>query len=423
MSKSVRVFLYLAIACTMLTLGFVTIGQSQSPQSAQSAATEAPTGFDDLTNGMVDQATHDEDRGQFFEEVDSISQGLGPVFNDTSCVNCHKAPNAGGGSQTVETRVGHTSHGQFVNPTVPINGGADTIAGRSLINSQAICVQAQETIPATETIRAHRASVNTLGDGFIEAIPDQTLVAISLLQRVLTRNQIHGVAQQVPIVESPNLTRIGRFGWKDQHGSLLSFAGDAYLNEQGITSRLFPTDVTAVCDTAKDPEDTPGADGLADIDHFARFIRATKAPPVDATLAAQPAAQAGSAIFDSIGCQTCHVRNITTAPAGAVINGNFTVPDALGNKIIHPFSDFLLHDVGTGDGIVQNGSQSTANELRTPPLWGARIRSNHLMHDGASTSFSGAILRHGDEASGVINNYQQLTTAQKNQILAFLNSL
>jgi CxxC motif-containing protein (DUF1111 family) len=128
-------------------------------------------------------------------------------------------------------------------------------------------------------------------------------------------------------------------------------------------------------------------------------------------------------LFNQVGCNICHVTSITTSPAGTVINGGaFTVPAALGNKIIHPYSDFLLHNVGTGDGIVQNGGQSTANKMRTAPLWGVRTR-DRLMHDGESLTRSEAILRHAGEATGVINNYRSLSVTQRNQIATFLNSL
>ena len=162
---------------------------------------------------------------------------------------------------------------------------------------------------------------------------------------------------------------------------------------------------------------------LADIDHFAAFIRGTNAPPIDAVLMATPAAQAGHAIFNQIGCGICHVNSMVTAPVGTVINGGtFTIPDALGNKVIHPFSDFLLHNIGTGDGILQNGPPETANKLRTPPLWGMRTR-DRLMHDGRSTSRTDAILRHGNEASDSNRRFQSLTLTQQNQLITFLNSL
>jgi CxxC motif-containing protein (DUF1111 family) len=156
---------------------------------------------------------------------------------------------------------------------------------------------------------------------------------------------------------------------------------------------------------------------------FARFMRATKAPPRDTALAATFDAQQGDILFNQIGCNTCHVRSIVTAPAGTAINGGaFVVPTALGNKTIRPFGDFLLHDVGTGDGIVQNGGQSTRNRVRTAPLWGMRSR-DRLMHDGETLTRNEAILRHFGEANPVINNYINLSTTQKNQVITFLNTL
>jgi CxxC motif-containing protein (DUF1111 family) len=162
---------------------------------------------------------------------------------------------------------------------------------------------------------------------------------------------------------------------------------------------------------------------LANIDHFTQFIRGTKVPPRDAVLAATPDAQAGQAVFESIGCNICHVESITTAAAGTIINGGaFTVPEALGNKVIHPFGDFLLHDVGTGDHIVQGGPPDTASKLRTAPLWGLRTKSR-FMHDLESLTLEQAIRRHNGEAREVIRGFRQLTGQEKAQLLAFLQSL
>jgi CxxC motif-containing protein (DUF1111 family) len=216
---------------------------------------------------------------------------------------------------------------------------------------------------------------------------------------------------------------VGRFGWKDQHGSLLSFASDAYLNEMGVTSRLRPKDVTTVCKTTVDPEDVADNLGLADIDHFAQFIRGTTVPPRDAALAATASAMHGERLFDRLGCGTCHVAAITTAPAGTAVDGGmFTVPAALGSKVIHPFSDFLLHDVGTGDGIVQVGPQDTANKLRTVPLWGLRTKAR-FMHDLKSLSLESAIARHKAEAAEPADRFKELSAGDKQDLLNFLNSL
>jgi CxxC motif-containing protein (DUF1111 family) len=167
-----------------------------------------------------------------------------------------------------------------------------------------------------------------------------------------------------------------------------------------------------------DPEDVDN-----EIEAFARFIRATKAPPRDEARAATPDAQAGAELFDRLKCNVCHVPSITTAPGGTVINGGaFIVPPALGNKIIHPYGDYLLHDVGTGDGIVQNGPVSTRNKMRTAPLWGLRTRSRY-MHDGASLTVEEAILRHGGQAAAVTEKFRSLSRKKKNRLLAFLDSL
>src|SRR5207247_1593177 len=106
-------------------------------------------------------------------------------------------------------------------------------------------------------------------------------------------------------------------------------------------------------------------------------------------------------------------------PACTVINGGqFTVPPALANKNIRPFSDFLLHDIGTGDFIVQNGGPDTRTTVRTPPLWGVRTRTR-LMHDGNSRTFNDAILRHSGEALQVRLRYQALSADDKRKLITF----
>jgi CxxC motif-containing protein (DUF1111 family) len=375
---------------------------------SQAGVTEAPAGFDNQTNGMVDQATHEADM-EVFAEQEFIEDGLGPVYNAQSCGECHQNPVVGAISQITELRAGHFNGVTFVDA-----------AGGSLINDRAINANFQERVPAGNEVRTFRASLNTLGDGFVEAIDSNTLVAIANAQPAGQR----GTFIQVPVLEAGNVLRGARFGWKNQHASLVSFSADAYLNEMGITSPLQPTENTsngrsvASIDTVPDPED----DG-EDIEIFARFMRATKAPPRDTALAATADAVAGSNLFNAIGCNICHVRDIVTSPPGTAINGgDFTIPAALGNKRIHPFSDFLLHNVGTGDGIVQNGGQSTRNQLRTPPLWGMRSR-NRLGHDGETVNRNEMILRHFGQANPVINNYLSLSDTQKNQLITFLNSL
>jgi CxxC motif-containing protein (DUF1111 family) len=379
----------------------------------QSGATEAPAGFDNRTNGLVSQVDFDAAKAAF-EERDEIADGLGPVYNAQSCAECHQNPVTGAISQIAELRAGHLVGGSFVDAP-----------GGSLINDRAVDASIQERVPGAEDVRTLRMTTNTLGDGFVEAINSNTLIAIANAQPGLNLG-IAGQVITVPVLEAPGNNRVGRFGWKNQNSSLLSFSADAYLNEVGITNRLLTQENTSMGrNVAVLPFDkVPGnEDPENDIDEFAEFMRASKVPPRDNALAGTGDAIAGSNLFDSIGCNACHTRSITTSPVGTVINGGtFTVPAALGNKIIHPFSDFALHDIGTGDGIVQNGGQSTRNKVRTQPLWGVRTHGRH-MHDGESLTFTDSILRHAGEATTVINRFRSLSATQRNQIVTFLQSL
>lgn len=415
-----------------------------------SRSTEAPTGFDNKSNGVTDDATHEADQMRF-EEVELVSDGLGPLYNAQSCRECHQNPVSGAASQVAELRVGHQGpDGHFHNPEIPIAGGAEVISGRSLVNDRAICPNAafpdkeiQERVPETENIRTFRLSLSLLGDGFVEAVADQTLIDLAAQQCKSSHRKICGQVLEVPIVEAPGQMSVGRFGWKDQHASLLSFAGDAYLNEMGITNRLQPDEVTNFCNAHSEPNDTPGPDGLSDIDHFARFVRATKAPARDSQLAIGALAKKGEGLFDKIGCATCHIETLTTAPAGTKINGGtFTIPVALGSVTFHPWGDFLMHDVGTGDGILQatrehygkrvfqimsdylskQDFESSRNKIRTAPLWGVRLRPR-LMHDGASLTLRDAIQRHQGEAMHVSQKFEKLKREDQEAIIEFLKSL
>ena len=431
----------LFIAAAVLTFALVSVA-TQFP--------DAPTGFDSKTNGMVDDATHQADQAKF-DALEELSDGLGPLYNAQSCRECHQSPVSGAASQVTELRVGHNGpDGRFRTPEIPIAHGAEVITGRSLVNDRAICPSAafpdkeiQERVPETETIRTLRLSLSVLGDGYVEAVADQTLVDLAKQQCKSSHQKICGQVLYVPIVEAPGQMGVGRFGWKDQHASLLSFSGDAYLNEMGITNKLQPNEVTNLCNTVSEPNDVPGPDGLSDIDHFARFIRASKAPSRDAQLAGTASARKGFALFEKVGCATCHVETLTTAAAGTKINGGtYAIPPALGSLTLHPYGDFLLHDVGTGDGILQatrehyghrvfqtmssylakQDFESSRNKIRTAPLWGVRLRPR-LMHDGTSLTLLEAITRHRGEAAHVTQQFEKLKRPDQEAIIEFLKSL
>lgn len=389
----------------------------------------APSGPNQGNNGLLSPAEFNA-AAAIFRQKQTPSTGLGPVFNDDSCAQCHHAPNLGGDSQVTALRVGIFSDGVFSDPP-----------GGSLIDHRALSPQIVPRVPGNANVRAIRASISTLGDGYVEAVPDQTLQAIAAAQPGLSNGQIHGVANIVPILELSNATAVGRFGWKAQHASLLSFSADAFRNEMGITTPLFPTELSSNGNSVQafEPagffETTPNRPDNNDVISVTSFIRSSPlrpripgAPEVGVDQAVVPSGQAqlikaGERTFTSIGCGICHVPSLTTGPQGSVVNGGaYTVPAVLSGVTFHPFSDYLLHDVGTGDGIVQSGDQSTRNRIRTAPLWGISTRKS-LMHDGASLDITSAISRHGGEALGVIQSFQSLPSSEQQNLLTFLNSL
>jgi CxxC motif-containing protein (DUF1111 family) len=416
-------FLAAAIAATvaLLSVGMV-ISAQQIP--------EAPAGFDNLTNGMVTQDVMN-NLITTFSEIETPETGLGPVYNAVSCIDCHQNIAVGGASQILEFRAGHYeggrassyqwrrhrgdtngSTGTFVAATAMMANGTP-MPERSLINQRATCADAQERLTGGDNINVGRLSLSILGDGYVEAVPDATFLALA--------KSNHGEAIEVPVLEVPgNVTEIGRFGWKDQHASLLSFSGDAYVNEMGITNALFPDEMTTVCQPAGMSEPNDPAAPTDDIHNFTTFMRATKVPP---RAPITPAIKQGQIVFEKIGCAGCHVETMVTAPAGTAIHGGaFVIPEALGSKQFHPFGDFLLHDVGTGDSIVQNGPADSVDKVRTAPLWALRTRSQ-LMHDAQSGSYDDAILRHRNEAADEAFRYRMLSQSQKNLLLQFLGSL
>jgi CxxC motif-containing protein (DUF1111 family) len=368
-----------------------------------------------------------EDNKFIFSERETIEDGLGPTYNDVGCVECHQSIDVGAFSQAMEFRAGHLVNGAFVDAP-----------GGQLVHARATDSDIVEHISTAETVKAFRVTLSAIGDGFVECISNTSLQNNVAAQPLGQR----GTLSQVPVTEAGNALRFGRFGWKAQHASLVSFAGDAYLNEMGITNPFdgfggrssnaadagthenpastaegvinvtFPSPF----DPVEDPEDD-GDDVLA----FADFMAATRAPGRQNPIPA--AATRGDSLFNAVGCNVCHTRTFTTAAPGTLINcGAFSVPAALGNKIIHPFSDFALHNVGTGDGIVQNAGQGSANQIRTPPLWGIRGR-NRLMHEGLNVTIFDSIQLHAGQATTSRNNFNSLTNAQRNDLIAFVLSL
>lgn len=361
----------------------------------------------------VDELARFEAGRTIFDLSISVEQGLGPIFNKESCGVCHNAGGLGGSGNLSVTRFGASDKGGF-DPLAELGG--------SLLQAVAIDEACQEFIPPEATVTATRMTPSVFGGGLVETIPDAAIIANAAGQPASVSGTVHMVS---PLEDPDGPLRVGRFGWKAQGATLLTFSGGAALNEMGLTNRLVPQenapngdmDLLALCDSVADPEDnTVLGNGMEFIDRTTDFGRFLAPPPQTPR-----SGMSGAVIFDNVGCADCHIASWTTGTAPE---------EALTSKIIQPYSDFLLHDMGlTGDGIVQG--TTTPTEMRTSSLWGLRVRVP-MMHDGGADDFdfttrvTQAINAHnvlGSEAVDSALNYLSLVQADKDAVIAFLDSL
>jgi len=340
-----------------------------------------------------------------FEEVETVADGLGPVFNGDSCAACHNVGATGGGSTLVETRFGKTTAGAFD----PMTSHGGSLIQNKGIGAQGACTFVGEQVPAEATIRAGRRTTPLFGLGLVDSVPAITLLSIAAIE---ARWQ-HATAGRPNIVTDvvTGKRAIGKFGWKSQVPNLLHFSGDAYLNEMGITSPFFPAEncpqgdcALLACDPVPDPED----DGQ-DVEHFHDFMRLLAPPPRPRLGLVE---LSGSWTFDQIGCGSCHVRTLVSGPSPVT---------ALAFRAFQPFSDFLLHDMGTlGDGIEQGLARG--GEMRTAPLWGLRLATTFL-HDGRANTIADAILAHDGQGRPARDRFAALGADRRARLIRFLRSL
>ncbi len=362
--------------------------------------------FGDPLPGLTAQQQAEFVEGQgVFQEVEGPEDGLGPVFNEASCATCHIDGAVGGGSARVETRFGTVTNGAF-----------DPLAaeGGSLMQDHAIGLAngvtfVPEVVPADATIVAGRRTTPLFGLGLVDAVPDRAFRDLARIEAFFNRRTAGRVANVTNI--ATGLRAVGKFGWKAGVPSLAVFPADAYLNEMGITSPLFPNESCPQGDCtllAANPRPDLNDDG-ADVDEFTNFMTFLAPPP------APPRSRSlayGAMLFAGIGCTDCHTPTLQT---GA------TPVAALSRKTFHPYSDFLLHDMGSlGDGIAQG--DAGPREMRTAPLWGLGQVTNYL-HDGRTTSVESAILAHDGQGARAAHRFQALRADQKQRLVTFLKSL
>jgi CxxC motif-containing protein (DUF1111 family) len=368
-----------------------------------------------------------------FSRSFGVSNGLGPVFNENSCAKCHgqlqpvALPPLGGASiglSMSNIRFGHLSSSGFD----PLSNLGGSLLQSNSSSSNSIC---RETVPSSANTISKRIATATFGAGLVEQIPDSTL-----LQQT-SNPQVSGRAHFVAALEDPAGAplRVGRFGWKAQHASVLSFTSDASLNEMGLTNRFFANEnapqgnqsALPLCDTVTDPEVVSDSSGQDFLDYAAAFQRLLAPPPQTPR-----SGMNGEILFGQIGCANCHTPQFQTS-------SSLTTPQHLRDKSIRPYSDFLLHDMGQAADSIAQGSASPT-EMRTAPLWGLKLRS-FFWHDGSQpltqvSHLNSIVLGNqsstpifyghnapGSEAASAAAAYANLNANQRNDLFRFLQSL
>ena len=337
-------------------------------------------------------------------------------MNKSNCASCHTNPLGGWGAISV-TRFGMENKGAF-----ELYPGETQSLGQSLANSS-FCA---ETVPADATIVRTRLTNSSMAFGLVEAIPDGQIAA-NADEFDMNSDGVSGRVHYVrPLEAAPDSPlRAGRFGWKAQVATVLTFSADASRNEMGLTNRLVPSENPpngdfvrlAECDTVADPEDMADTEGFHFIDRVTDFQRLLAPPPQT-----PKSGMDGEALFNQVGCAQCHVANFTTST-------DASLEDSIRGKTIRPYCDFLLHDMGLlADGI--SDGNATEAEMRTPTLWGVR-RRDPMLHNGAAAGGSftarvtSAIAAHGPFGEGASSAaaFANLSAVEKTKLIKFLDSL
>jgi CxxC motif-containing protein (DUF1111 family) len=360
-------------------------------------ALSAPT---DLLYGSGDPAARLDGpaaRGrELFAHEFSPREGLGPLFNRRSCLACHAVPAAGGmGEDGLATalRIGRLDDAGFD----PLDGRGGPLARASSVASLGSPCQLMPGIPPGANLTSVRNAPALWGNGLIDAIPDQAILAAA----VPRGDGVHGRPNMV--ADEEGRRRVGRFGWKADAATLRQFVGEAFRNELGITNPLAPTDVLQADhppgERCQGQSDRPEAD-QSTVDAVTAYIAALPPPA-----AAEEPPPRGLVLFQSVGCASCHLPELPSRDGPARL-----------------YSDLLLHDLGPDldDKVVQG--EAGGRDWRTSPLWGLGSRSR-LLHDGRASTIEAAVAAHGGEAAPATRRFRELSPADRRDLLAFLRSL
>lgn len=355
------------------------------------------------------------DRGkEVFEREFTPETGLGPLFNSTSCGECHEDPALGGFGDEVEIHA--TAFLVRGGGKDPHGGGSGEDACDPLADQGGPVVQQhvtpalkaalgieQEPVPSRATATAHRTSPPIFGLGLLDAVPDEVILAYADPDDK-DHDGISGRPNR--FVDG----RLGRFGRKAFLPALKEFNAGAFQIEMGITSPAVPDEGTiggAPIPPGVDPTPEPEL-SQEDVDLANDFVRFLAPPP----FGSGHGVGRGEDIFHRIGCASCHVPTLKTGPSDV---------RALRNKPVTAYTDLLLHDMGPDLADICLGL-ATPSEFRTEPLMGLGLRERFL-HDGRASSVEEAVRLHAGEAAGARDRFGALSAEERHMLLKFLASL
>ncbi len=375
--------------------------------------------------------------------------GLGPFFNANNCSSCH-FKDGRGRPPAFDGQLGRglllrlSLAGSHPNGTAfsdPIYGNqlqdnailGQTIKGKYSITYQTISetlldgtlVELQKPIYQINTLGygdltngiliSPRIANQIIGLGLLEAVTESTILGFAAANNT---NGISGRANYVHEVES-DLKKIGRFGWKANQPSIRQQVAGAFSGDMGITTSIFPNEnVPFGVDASLIPNGGSPEISNSNFDKIVLYS-STLAVPARRNFSNQDVLR-GKKTFETINCTGCHIPKMQT--------GNTYSIAAFRNQTIRPYTDMLLHDMG--EDLSDNAPDflATGNEWRTQPLWGIgliKIVNGHtnLLHDGRARNITEAILWHGGEAQNSKVKFKKLSTQDRNDLLAFINSL
>lgn len=403
----------------VLSLAAVVAAACDRPQPT-AAGDEDPAVVDalfssgDVAGRPLSFLTRDErrafERGRaLFMVVFTPETGLGPLFNDTGCATCHATPAVGGVGPQIEMHATAIVDGEC-EEFDDINGGSVVqLDATPLLRAQGI-VKERLADEIAGLATGQRTTPDLFGFGLLEAVADE-----EILRRADPDDRNHdgisGRATIVPAEEPGEEAHIGRFGKKGQVPDLLDFITDATIYEQGITSADEPDEQSNFGQALPDGVDpTPDPEmSEEDLQDVVRFVQLLAPPP---QLRLNWLGEQGKRIFSDIGCTSCHVPTLRT--------GNHELR-ALRFRVVHAYTDLLLHDMGPALADICNGEAAQA-EFRTEPLMGVRFSSTFL-HDGRAGTIEQAIRLHGGEGSRARDKFNRLSSRGRDAVLRFVKSL